>query len=364
MKKVSKLLRYLGDYKPQIALYFLCILLAVLFGLFSFSMLGPVLQVLFIGEQKLPASGNIIAKITSVVNDVIIKEDKLTALTYTVAVVVAATILKNTFVYLALSILNPLRNAVIRRLRDDMFTKTLSLPIGFFTEERKGDLISRMTNDVNEIEQSIMNMLETFIREPLTVLFTLVSMVIMSPQLTLFLLLFLPITGIIIGRIGKSLKKPSNLAQEQLGHMLGVIDETLAGLRVVKAFNAEKHQHLRFSNINNTLFRLRNRISARRELGSPLSETMGVIVVSIILWYGGRLIFSGDTSLTGPWFIAYIALFYTLINPLKNLSSAIYNVQKGVAALERVEHLLDAENTIKELPSPKSLPAFNTALEF
>lgn len=364
MKKISKLLRYLGEYKPQIALYFLCILLSVLFGLFSFGMLGPVLQVLFVGEQKLPASGNIITKISAVVNDIIIKQDKLTALTYTVTVVVAATILKNLFVYLALAILNPLRNGVIRRLRDDMFTKTLSLPIGFFTEERKGDLISRMTNDVNEIEQSIMNMLETFIREPLTITFTLVSMLVMSPQLTLFLLLFLPVTGIIIGRIGKSLKKPSNLAQEQLGHMLGVIDETLAGLRVVKAFNAEKHQHLRFSQINNTLFRLRNRISARRELGSPLSETLGVIVVSIILWYGGRLIFSGDTSLTGPWFIAYIALFYTLINPLKNLSSAIYNVQKGVAALERVEHLLDAENTVKELPAAKSLPAFTNAVEF
>lgn len=364
MKKISKLLRYLGEYKPQIALYFLCILLSVLFGLFSFGMLGPVLQVLFVGEQKLPASGNIITKISAVVNDIIIKQDKLTALTYTVTVVVAATILKNLFVYLALAILNPLRNGVIRRLRDDMFTKTLSLPIGFFTEERKGDLISRMTNDVNEIEQSIMNMLETFIREPLTITFTLVSMLVMSPQLTLFLLLFLPVTGIIIGRIGKSLKKPSNLAQEQLGHMLGVIDETLAGLRVVKAFNAEKHQHLRFSQINNTLFRLRNRISARRELGSPLSETLGVIVVSIILWYGGRLIFSGDTSLTGPWFIAYIALFYTLINPLKNLSSAIYNVQKGVAALERVEHLLDAENTVKELPAAKPLPAFTNAVEF
>lgn len=364
MKKISKLLRYLGEYKPQIALYFLCILLSVLFGLFSFGMLGPVLQVLFVGEQKLPASGNIITKISAVVNDIIIKQDKLTALTYTVAVVVAATILKNLFVYLALAILNPLRNGVIRRLRDDMFTKTLSLPIGFFTEERKGDLISRMTNDVNEIEQSIMNMLETFIREPLTITFTLISMLVMSPQLTLFLLLFLPVTGIIIGRIGKSLKKPSNLAQEQLGHMLGVIDETLAGLRVVKAFNAEKHQHLRFSQINNTLFRLRNRISARRELGSPLSETLGVVVVSIILWYGGRLIFSGNTSLTGPWFIAYIALFYTLINPLKNLSSAIYNVQKGIAALERVEHLLDAENTIKELPAAKALPVFTNAVEF
>lgn len=364
MKNISKLLRYLGDYKSRIALYFFTTLLAVVFSLFSFTMLAPVLQVLFVGAQQLPAASGVIAGITSRVNNVILQEDKLTALTYAVIIVIFFTILKNLFIYLSLQILNPLRNNVMRRLRDDMFTKALSLPISFFTEERKGDLISRMTNDVNEVEVSIMAVLETIIREPLTIIITLLSMVIISPQLTVFLLLFLPVSGYIIGRIGKSLKKPSNEAQEHLGSMLSVIDETLAGMRVVKAFNAEGHQHLRFMKLNNAFFHVRNRISARRDLGSPLSETMGIIVVSAILWYGGRLIFSGQSSLTGPFFIAYIGLFYQIINPLKNLSSAFYNMQKGVAALDRVEHLMQAENTIIEKPDAQTIKEFKNRIEF
>jgi ATP-binding cassette, subfamily B, bacterial MsbA len=365
MKNLSKMLRYLADYKGKIALYFTTILLSVLFSLFSFSMLGPVLQVLFMGAQKVPVnSGNIIARITSKVNEVILEQDKLTALTYAVLIIVLFTILKNLFIYLSLSILNPIRHSILRRLRNEMFNKVLSLPIGFFTEERKGDLISKMTNDITEVEVSIMSVLESFIREPLTVIITLISMVLISPQLTLFLLLFLPVAGILIGRIGKSLKKPSNLAQEQLSHILSIIDETLVGMRVVKAFNAERHQQLRFTEVNNTLFRTRNRISARREIASPLSETMGIIVVSIILWFGGRLIFSGESSLTGPWFIAFIGLFYQIINPLKNLSTALYNVQKGTAALERIEHLLNVENTVKELPNAKNIQQFRDTIQF
>ena len=365
MKNLSKMLRYLADYKGKIALYFIVILLSVVFSLFSFTMLAPVLQVLFVEAQEpVFSGGNVINRITSAFNEIILKQDKLTALTYAVIIVVIFTILKNMFIYLALAILNPLRQAVLRRLRNDMFVKMLSLPIGFFTEERKGDLISRMTNDITEVEVSIMSVLESFIREPITITITLVSMVLISPQLTVFLVVLLPVAGIIIGRIGKSLKKPSNLAQEQLSNMLGVIDETLAGMRVVKAFNAERHQHLRFTEINNLLFRTRNRISARREIASPLSETMGIIVVSIILWYGGRLIFSGETSLTGPWFITYIGLFYQVINPLKNLSTALYNVQKGTAALDRIEQLLSVENTIKELPGAKTISSFNNEIEF
>lgn len=365
MKKLSKILRYLGDYKAKIALYFLTSILAIVFSLFSFGMLAPLLQVLFIGVQALPSSGNfLITWITTAVNEVLLKEDKLTALTYAVLIIIGFTILKNLFIYLSLCILNPLRNDVMRRLRNDMFTKALSLPIGFFTEERKGDLISRMTNDVTEVEVSIMSVVETIIREPLTIIIVLVSMFAISWKLTIFLLIFLPISGLIIGRIGKSLRKPSNLAQEQLGDMLGIIDETLAGMRIVKAFNAEKHQYSRFLGVNNLFFRTRNDIGYRRDLGSPMSETMGIIVVGIILWYGGRLIFSGQTSLTGPFFIQYISLVYLIINPLKNLSSAFYNVQKGTAALERIEHLLNAENNLTEIPNAKTIRGFEKTVEF
>lgn len=363
MKKIAPLLKHLAGFQSRIVLYFVTSLLAVVFSLFSFTMLAPVLQVLFEGVSEPSTNKGIVSDIINTVNQTILEYDKLTALTYSVLIVVAFTILKNLFVYTSLNILNPIRNAVIRKLRNEMFMKALSLPIGFFNEERKGDLISKMTNDINEVEVSIMNVLETFIREPLTIIITLISMVVISPQLTLFLLILLPISGLIIGRIGKSLKKPSGEAQEQLGNVLGVIDETLVGMRVVKAFNAEKHQQLRFTQINNLIFRLKNKIAMRRDLSSPLSETMGIIVVCIILWYGGKLIFSGDTSLTGPFFIMFIGLFYQIINPIKNLSTAFYNIQKGSAAVARMEQFLNTENTIKELPDAKNIPGFHHSIE-
>ena len=363
MKNISRLLKYLADYKGRIGLYFATSLLAVIFSLFSFTMLAPVLQVLFEGVSEPSDNKGVISDITNKVNETILEYDKLTALTYAVVIVVMFTILKNLFVYLSLNILNPIRNAVIRRLRNDMYTKALSLPIGYFNEEHKGDLISRMTNDVNEVEISIMNVLETFIREPLTIIITLGSMIIISPGLTLFLLILLPISGLIIGRVGKSLKKPSSAAQEQLGGILSIIDETLVGMRVVKAFNAEKHQHLRFTKINNIIFRLKNKIAMRRDLSSPLSETLGIIVVCIILWYGGKLIFSEQTTLTGPFFLVFIGLFYQIINPIKNLSTAFYNIQKGTAAIDRMEEFLSVENAIKEPMQPKTLSGFNDKIE-
>ncbi|MES2704071.1 MAG: ABC transporter ATP-binding protein [Bacteroidota bacterium] len=367
MKKISSLLNYIKDYKGQVGLYFLFNALAILFGLLSFTMVIPVLNVLFTGKAATKvapqAATGLIERTIEYFKALILSQEPLTALAAICVAVVVFTVLKNLFIYLALYILNPIRNAVLRRLRDDLFTKTLSLPIGFFTEERKGDLISRMTNDINEVELSIMSVLEVFIREPLTIIAFLGTMIYMNYQLTLILLVFLPVAGLIIGRISKSLRKSSDLAQKQLGGMLGVIDETLVGMRVLKAFNAENHQHLRFMKLNNTLFRTRNRIAARRELASPMSETMGIIVVSIILWVGGRMVFEGR-GFDGAKFIAYIALFSQIINPFKNLSSAFYNVQKGTAALERIEHLLHAENSIKELPDAKPIRSFEHTVEF
>lgn len=370
MKKISRLLTYLADYKGKIGLYFLFNLLSILFGLLSFSLLAPVLSVLF--DQK-PAKETTVAgtktafgfidSIKEQFNTYLLHQDKLTTLAYICIIIVVFTVLKNLFLYLALYTLNPLRNAVLRRLRNDLFTKTLSLPIGFFTEEKKGDLISRNTNDINEVELSIMAVLEVFIREPLTIIIFLGYMIFLSYQLTLVLLVFLPIAGLIIGRISKSLRKSSNQAQEHLGSMLGVIDETLVGMRVLKAFNAENHQHLRFMKLNNLLFRTRNRIAARRELASPLSETMGIIVVSIILWIGGRMVFAGN-GFDSATFITYIAIFTQIINPFKNLSNAFYNVQKGTSALDRIERLLAVDNAIKELPDAKPIKSFEHSIEF
>lgn len=369
MKKIKRLLTYLADYKGKITLYFVSNVLGILFGAMSITMIGPVLQVLFKNDtqgQALPTvstSANFFTGISALISNVIATNGKLTALAYVCVTVVVLTILKNLFIYISVYILNPLRNAVLRRLRDDLFSKTLSLPIGFFTEENKGDLISRMTNDINEVELSIMSVLEIFVREPLSILFYLGIMIYMNYQLTLILFVFLPVAGLIIGRISKSLRKSSNIAMEQLGGILGVIDETLVGMRVVKAFNAERHQHLKFMQLNNTLFRTRNMIAARKELASPLSETMGIIVVSVILWVGGRMVFS-HSGFDGTWFLTYIGLFTQIINPFKNLSSAFYNVQKGTAALERIEQLLHVENTVSEIPGALPIREFTKTIEF
>lgn len=349
MKNIRKLLSYLSPYTSRILLYFVTSLLAVFFSIFTFTMLMPVLQVIFVGKESIPAGSNgLVAEVTTIMNNLVDEMGRSEALMIAVGIVVLATIFKNTFIYCSLRILNPLRNTVIRDVREDMFKKSLGLPISYFNEERKGDLLSRMTNDVQEVENSIMSVIEVVIREPLTIIFTLATMITLSPELTLFLLLFLPIAGLIIGKVGKSLKKPSNLAQEQLGDMMSNVDETISGIRIVKGFNAESQQLTKFKFINDTLFGLKNKISARRDAGSPMSETLGIIVVGIILLYGGWLIFNGQSTMTGAAFIAFIGLFYTIINPIKNLSSAFYNISKGSAALDRINQFLEIPNPIVE----------------
>ncbi|OJU75778.1 MAG: antibiotic ABC transporter ATP-binding protein [Bacteroidetes bacterium 47-18] len=364
MKNIRKLLAYLTPYRSKIAGYFISSLLGVFFSIFTFAMLTPVLQVIFVGVETIPANSNsFVAQMTQTMNKIVLEQSRERALLAAVGIVIIATILKNAFVYLSLRILNPLRNNVIRAIRTDMFSKALVLPISYFNEERKGDLMSRMTNDVQEVENSIMSVIETVIREPLAILLTLATMIAISPELTLFLLLFLPLAGFLIGRVGKSLKKPSNAAQEQLGDMMSNVDETLSGIRIVKGFNAEHQQLHKFNTINDTIFRLKNKISARRDAGSPMSETLGVIVVGIILLYGGFLIFNGQSAMTGAAFIAYIALFYSIINPLKNLSSAFYNISKGSAALDRIQDFLAVDNPIREKSDAREIETFRDRIE-
>jgi subfamily B ATP-binding cassette protein MsbA len=364
MKKLSRILRYIKDYKGKVGLYILFSLLAVVFSLFSLGMLSPIMMVIF-GEvgTTLQKSKGVLGEAMGYIGSLVDEHGKMNALAVICIAAVGFTLLKNIFLYLSMYILNPLRNSILRRLREEMFDKILSLPIGFFTEERKGDLVSKMTNDMNEVEYSIISVLEVFIREPLTIIFFMTAMILISPQLTVFLLIFLPVAGLVIGRISKSLKKTSTLAQEQTGTMLGLIDETIAGMRVVKAFNAEKHQRLRFFQLNNLLFRTKNTLTSRRDLASPVSETMGVLVVSIILWYGGRLVLSDEGSLAGALFLQYIVYFTQIINPFKNLSTAFYNVQKGSAALERIEHLLHTENVVKESANAQPIKSFEHAVE-
>ncbi|HLS70165.1 MAG TPA: ABC transporter ATP-binding protein [Chitinophagaceae bacterium] len=367
MKKAIQLISRVKIDSKSIILYLVTSLLAVVFALFSFSMLAPVLQVLFIGEDS-SASGetaNIIQKVTALINEWIIEKGHLKTLIIVISIVVIATILKNLFIYLSQYLLNPIRNRVLADLRSRLFDKILMLPIGYFNEERKSDLMSKMTNDVNEVEVSILSVMETIIREPITIILTLALMIKISPSLTLFLFLFLPFAALLIGKVGKSLKKPSQAAQEILSKIMGIMDETILGMRIVKAFNAEKNQRTKFEVYNEEHYQTKNKIALRREAGSPMSETLGIIVVCIILLYGGYLIFeTNNTSLTGPWFIAFIGLFYQIINPLKNLSNAFYNIQKGSAALDRIQDLLATEATVQNIENAKDVIGFNTEITF
>lgn len=309
--------------------------------------------------------GNITQNFYAYLNELIsTDEGKIKALGFLCLIVVFAIVLKNLFLYLALYVLTPIRNRIINDMRKDMFQKILHLPIGYFSDQRKGDIMSRLTNDLQDVEFSTISFLETFFREPITIILYLVAMIQLSPELSLFLLLFLPIAGLVIGRIGRSLKKVSTRVQEKLGDILTTIEETLGGMRVVKGFNAEEHQLKRFVDENEKLFEIKNKAIRRRDLASPVSETLGILAVCSVLYYGGRLVLGNNFSLTGPDFLTYIAIFTQIINPLKSFSAASYNIQRGAASIERIETLIHEQETIKEKPDAKAIHAFNDCIEF
>jgi len=277
--------------------------------------------------------------------------------------ILAFIILKNIFLYLAIYFLTPVRNSVVNDMRTKMYKKILVLPIGYFNEQKKGDIMSRLTNDLSDVESSVINLLETLFREPVTIILFFAYMVILSPQLTFFLILFLPISGLIIGRIGRSLKKQSTKVQEKLGAILSTIEETLGGIRVIKAFNAEKKQYRKFENQNNELLVIKNRVNRRRDLASPVSEVLGIAAVVCVLWYGGRLVLRNSFLDPGD-FLAYILIFSQVIQPLKSLSSAAYNIRKGAASIERIEHLIAEDISIKEIENPTIIESFKQSIEF
>jgi subfamily B ATP-binding cassette protein MsbA len=291
-------------------------------------------------------------------------EGKIQALGILCSVVVISILLKNLFLYFSLYVLTPIRNRIINDMRNDMFEKILQLPIGYFSEQRKGDIMSRLTNDLQDVESSTISFLETFFREPITIALYLIAMIQLSPELSVFLGIFLPVAGLVIGRIGRSLKKVSTQVQEQLGGILSTIEETLGGMRVIKGFNAEQQQLNRFTIENNTLLATKNKANRRRDLASPMSETMGILAVCCVLYYGGRLVLGNNFSLTAADFLTYIAIFTQIINPLKSFSTASYNIQKGAASIERIQELITEQALIKENPNPIALKGFENNISF
>jgi ATP-binding cassette, subfamily B, bacterial MsbA len=371
MKSLRTILHYIGRYPKLVAFYFFLNLLSAVFSLVSLAMLTPFLMLIFEGPggSKMFTSRFRVGHLTDnlfqyLSAQVATDEGKVKALALICGIVVGSILLKNIFLYMAMYVLAPIRNRIVNDMRSDMFGKILTLPVGYFSEQRKGDIMSKLTNDLQDVEYSTISFLETFFREPITIILYLYAMIHLSPELSLFLLIFLPVAGLIIGRIGRSLKKVSTRVQEKLGDILSIIEETLGGIRVVKAFNAEETQRGKFDRENETLLHIKNKANRRRDLASPVSETLGILTVAGVLYYGGRLVLKNSFSLTGPDFLTYIAIFTQIINPLKSFSTASYNIQKGAASIDRIQQLIHVEDLVKESANPLPLPQFRESIEF
>jgi subfamily B ATP-binding cassette protein MsbA len=370
MKRFATILSYLKDQKKNIFFYFLTNLLSVVFSVVTFGMIGPFLQLLFnpkaleSAANPLPLSGGTVLEyMKHQLGLIIAVHGPAYGLSVICIIIIVFVLLRNVFYYLSMRLLSPMRNHIMTRLRADMYAKLLLLPIGYFTEQKKGDIISRMSNDANEVEWSVIGTLEGLIREPLTILIVLISLVYISPVLTLFLLVLLPVSGFIIGRVSRSLKSQSNTAQEQMGLLMSLLDETLGGLRVIKAFTAEKLMASRFIDTNETLSNIRNRMNFRRDLASPLSELLGVLTLCAVLWFGGRMVLA-HKALEPDVFMTYILIFTSIINPAKALSTNFYNAQRGSAAIQRMEEILKTPVVIADKSDAIELVNFSDKIEF
>jgi subfamily B ATP-binding cassette protein MsbA len=332
-------------------------------------MVIPVLDLLFDKTkvvyklEPFKLSGSVLkADLYYYISEIIKNTGKLNALLMLCIAIVVLFFLKNFFRYMAMYYLAPIRNGVIKDLRNRLYEKILILPLSYFSEERKGDLIARMTSDVQEIEWSIMTTLEVVFREPFTIIVFMVTLIFMSPQLTIFVLILLPVTGLLIGRIGKSLKKNSAKAQSIIGHLLSVIEETLSGLRIIKAFTAEVFSTSRFKKINDELTKLMIKMYRKRDLSAPLSEFLATIVMVVVIYFGGELVL--NSKLDSSDFIAYIVIFSQIIPPAKSFATAYYSLQKGMASSDRINQVLNAENNIVQAENPISVKSFEDKVEY
>lgn len=377
MQNVAKILLYLNGYWRYALLNILFNLFSSVFSLLSIGMLFPFLQILFLDDvsrlEGVVAKGApvlnfsadaIIDYLNFILAETILEHDKLFALTWVCLFVVIGIFLKNLTRYLAVYFLAPVRNGIVRDLRNKIFKKTLELPLSFYSEERKGDIMSRMTADVKEVEWSVLNSIEMLFRDPVNIIIFLVSMFMISLPLTFFVFGMLALTGLIIGTAAKGLRKTSLREKEQMGLMLSVIEETISGLRIIFAFNAQKITDEKFRKVNDTYTRHMIKMYRLADLASPLSEFLGVAVFTTVLYFGGKLVLGEEPSMTGALFITYIAIFAQLIPPAKSLTTAYYTVQKGIASMERINKILDADISIREIEKPEPVLPFEKEIEY
>lgn len=368
---ISILRRFIPPYKSRVAKSVLFNFLHAIFGSLSIAMLIPILRIIFDNQHDVTElvpfalDTKSIAQIFNYyVTEIKNSFGQANTLVFVGILAIISTAFKTGFAYLASYELIYIRNGVVRDIRRKIYLKILSLPLPFFSEERKGDIISRMTGDVQEVEASVMSSLDMLFQSPILIIVYLTTMLIMSWQLTLFVFVLLPLMGLLIGKVGKNLKRRSWEGQTKMGEILALMEETLSGLRIIKAFNAEKKMDGKFSGENEAYRRIQNRLMRRRSLAHPMSEFLGTIVIVIVLWFGGKLVLNHQSNLSAEGFIAYIALFYSIINPAKNLTNAYYSVQKGLAAMDRIDVILSAESTIREVEKSVRIDTFREAIEY
>jgi subfamily B ATP-binding cassette protein MsbA len=372
VRNFFKILRYAKPYWWHAFLNVLFNIFAVFFSLVSFTLFIPVLQMLF-NQMEIPKSAPplIWTDFNSLKDNFYFESGKLIhiygnsrILIYIGIIIIILYFFKNFFRYMAMYFLAVVRNGVVKDLRNALYKKVLILPLSYYNEQRKGDIIARMTNDVQEVEWSIMSSLEMAFRDPITMVSYLVTLFIISPSLTIFVLVLLPVSALVIGRIGKSLKRTSDKSQKKMGFILSMIEESISGLRIIKAFNAINFADNRFKKINQDYTRLMIRLYRKRDLASPLSEFLSVMVVTIVLWYGGNLVFTKGNLLDAAAFLVYLGIFSQLMPPAKSITQAYYNIQKGAASVERITQVLVAPEVIEQKPDAIGKKDFINKIEY
>ncbi|NNL08948.1 MAG: ABC transporter ATP-binding protein [Croceitalea sp.] len=370
MDYFKKILRFAIPYRKYGFLNIFFNVLYALFSALSFAALIPMLDVLFKPEQKVRIApvyqgiGNLKDYLQEYINYRVTAysgDDDMKGLVLVIGLVLTLFLFKNLFNYLAMYFITFLRNGVLKDVRNKMYEKITDLPISFFSEKRKGDVIARITSDVLEIQHSFLSILELIVREPLTILFTILIMFGISAKLTLFVFIFIPLAGMVISRIGKSLKRKSDRVQREQGEFLSIVEETLSGLRVIKAFNAESRFYQTFKNSTERFFKFSNSLLNRQNLASPTGEFLGILVIGVLLWFGGKMVLV-DNTLDASSFIAYMGLAYNILTPAKAISKASYGVRKGNAAAERVLEVLESENPIVDAPNAASKDSFESQI--
>ncbi len=372
MKDFYKIFKFIFPYKFYAGLNILFNILSTIFSLFSFALVIPFLGILFKSQPLIsnpkPLDFTNMASLEHNFNywisNIIVEKGELHALITIGIIVVMATFFKTLTMYFANHFMVPIRNGVVKDIRNKLFDKVIILPISYFSEDKKGNIIARMTNDVQEIEWGIMSSLEMIFRDPIKIILFLATMLVISWQMTAFVFILLPVVGLIIGRVGRSLRKTSMAGQTQMGSLMAQIDEMLSGLRIVKAFNAEKHISGRFRDTNDNYTGLMNKINRKRFLASPLSEFLATAAVVAIMWYGGTMVLGGSNSLSSQALIGYLIIFSQIIAPAKTLSSSWYNIKKAMASVDRVNDILDAKNNITEKQGAIKINSFEHSIYY